>query len=110
MLTVLHNSKANTEKAAASASSSSRDRDRDRDRDRERERDKDPFQLAKYVLCDQCFFILSHVCYSYQPNVKIEHRDKTGRLLDAKEAWKFHSHIFHGKGARPNFYCSICDC
>lgn len=56
-------------------------KDKDRRGASSSSRDRDPFELK-----------------GYQPDVKIEHRDKSGKLLDIREAWKHHSHIFHGKG------------
>ena len=36
---------------------------------------------------------------TYNPNVKLEYVDETGRLLSSKEAFRQLSHRFHGKGS-----------
>ncbi|XP_076342189.1 U4/U6.U5 tri-snRNP-associated protein 1-like [Tachypleus tridentatus] len=38
----------------------------------------------------------------YKPDVKLEYIDDSGRLLDAKEAFRYLSHKFHGKGPGKN--------
>ncbi|KAF3175724.1 hypothetical protein TWF106_009067 [Orbilia oligospora] len=35
----------------------------------------------------------------YKPDVKIEHKDEYGRTMNQKEAFKYLSHQFHGKGS-----------
>lgn len=35
----------------------------------------------------------------YKPDVKIEHKDEYGRTMSQKEAFKYLSHQFHGKGS-----------
>ncbi len=35
----------------------------------------------------------------YNPNVKLEYIDDSGRLLNQKEAFRYLSHKFHGKGS-----------
>ena len=32
------------------------------------------------------------------PDVKLSYKDGAGRDLNEKEAFRYHSHIFHGKG------------
>lgn len=39
---------------------------------------------------------------SYRPNVKLEYIDDSGRLLNEKEAFRYLSHKFHGKGPGKN--------
>lgn len=39
---------------------------------------------------------------SYRPNVKLEYIDDNGRLLNEKEAFRYLSHKFHGKGPGKN--------
>lgn len=39
---------------------------------------------------------------SYRPNVKLEYIDDSGRLLNEKEAFRYLSHKFHGKGPSKN--------
>lgn len=38
----------------------------------------------------------------YKPNVKLEYIDDSGRILNAKEAFRYLSHKFHGKGPGKN--------
>lgn len=38
----------------------------------------------------------------YRPNVKLEYIDDNGRLLNHKEAFRYLSHKFHGKGPGKN--------
>lgn len=38
----------------------------------------------------------------YKPNVKLEYIDDSGRLLNEKEAFRYLSHKFHGKGPGKN--------
>ncbi len=35
----------------------------------------------------------------YRPDVKLEYVDETGRRMNEKEAFRFLSHRFHGKGS-----------
>ena len=35
----------------------------------------------------------------YKPNVELTYMDETGRLMNQKEAFRFLSHKFHGKGS-----------
>ena len=67
-----------------------RDRDRDR-RDRDRDRrdgDRDGFQRQDI---DK---------KNYNPTIKLEYRDDSGRVMtDKKEAFRHLSHKFHGKGS-----------
>lgn len=39
---------------------------------------------------------------NYKPNVKLEYIDDSGRLLNEKEAFRYLSHKFHGKGPGKN--------
>ncbi|KAK7866845.1 hypothetical protein R5R35_006019 [Gryllus longicercus] len=39
---------------------------------------------------------------SYKPNVKLDYIDDDGRVLNAKEAFRYLSHKFHGKGPGKN--------
>lgn len=39
---------------------------------------------------------------TFKPNVKLEYIDDSGRLLNAKEAFRYLSHKFHGKGPGKN--------
>uniref|UniRef100_A0A131YC32 Putative catalytic step 2 spliceosome n=1 Tax=Ixodes ricinus TaxID=34613 RepID=A0A131YC32_IXORI len=39
---------------------------------------------------------------AYKPDVKLEYIDDGGRLLNAKEAFRYLSHKFHGKGSGKN--------
>uniref|UniRef100_A0A1B0CRF7 Uncharacterized protein n=2 Tax=Lutzomyia longipalpis TaxID=7200 RepID=A0A1B0CRF7_LUTLO len=39
---------------------------------------------------------------SFKPNVKLEYIDDSGRVLNAKEAFRYLSHKFHGKGPGKN--------
>ncbi|KAH8027600.1 hypothetical protein HPB51_007150 [Rhipicephalus microplus] len=39
---------------------------------------------------------------SYKPDVKLEYIDDGGRILNAKEAFRYLSHKFHGKGSGKN--------
>lgn len=39
---------------------------------------------------------------NYKPNVKLEYIDDDGHLLNAKEAFRYLSHKFHGKGPGKN--------
>lgn len=39
---------------------------------------------------------------NYKPNVKLEYIDDAGRLLNEKEAFRYLSHKFHGKGPGKN--------
>lgn len=39
---------------------------------------------------------------TYRPNVKLEYIDDNGRLLNEKEAFRYLSHKFHGKGPGKN--------
>lgn len=39
---------------------------------------------------------------NYRPNVKLEYIDDSGRLLNEKEAFRYLSHKFHGKGPGKN--------
>lgn len=39
---------------------------------------------------------------NYKPDVKLEYIDDSGRLLTAKEAFRYLSHKFHGKGPGKN--------
>lgn len=39
---------------------------------------------------------------NYKPNVKLEYIDDSGRLLNEKEAFRYLSHKFHGKGPSKN--------
>lgn len=39
---------------------------------------------------------------NYKPNVKLEYIDDNGRLLSEKEAFRYLSHKFHGKGPGKN--------
>lgn len=39
---------------------------------------------------------------NYKPNVKLEYIDDNGRLLNEKEAFRYLSHKFHGKGPGKN--------
>uniref|UniRef100_A0A0A9WX62 U4/U6.U5 tri-snRNP-associated protein 1 n=2 Tax=Lygus hesperus TaxID=30085 RepID=A0A0A9WX62_LYGHE len=39
---------------------------------------------------------------SYKPNIKLEYIDDDGHLLSAKEAFRYLSHKFHGKGPGKN--------
>lgn len=39
---------------------------------------------------------------NYKPNVKLEYIDDNGRLLNEKEAFRYLSHKFHGKGPSKN--------
>lgn len=39
---------------------------------------------------------------NYNPNVKLEYIDDSGRLLNEKEAFRYLSHKFHGKGPGKN--------
>ncbi len=36
---------------------------------------------------------------SYVPNVRIEYVDDSGRVLNTKEAFRYMSHKFHGRGS-----------
>ena len=36
---------------------------------------------------------------NYRPNVKLEYVDDSGRVMTPKEAFRFLSHKFHGKGS-----------
>ncbi|CAF4980873.1 unnamed protein product, partial [Rotaria socialis] len=38
----------------------------------------------------------------YRPEVKLEYVDETGRRMNEKEAFRFLSHRFHGKGSGKN--------
>lgn len=38
----------------------------------------------------------------YKPNVKLDYIDDNGRILNAKEAFRYLSHKFHGKGPGKN--------
>jgi len=39
---------------------------------------------------------------SFKPNVKLEYIDDDGHVLSAKEAFRYLSHKFHGKGPGKN--------
>ena len=39
---------------------------------------------------------------TFKPNVKLEYIDDNGRVLNAKEAFRYLSHKFHGKGPGKN--------
>lgn len=39
---------------------------------------------------------------TFKPNVKLEYIDDNGRILNAKEAFRYLSHKFHGKGPGKN--------
>lgn len=39
---------------------------------------------------------------NYKPNVKLDYIDDDGHLLNAKEAFRYLSHKFHGKGPGKN--------
>lgn len=39
---------------------------------------------------------------NYKPNVKLEYIDDSGHLLNEKEAFRYLSHKFHGKGPGKN--------
>lgn len=39
---------------------------------------------------------------TFKPNVKLEYIDDSGRLLNTKEAFRYLSHKFHGKGPGKN--------
>lgn len=39
---------------------------------------------------------------NYKPNVKLEYIDDNGHLLNEKEAFRYLSHKFHGKGSGKN--------
>lgn len=39
---------------------------------------------------------------TYKPDVKLEYIDDNGRLLNPKEAFRYLSHKFHGKGSGKN--------
>lgn len=39
---------------------------------------------------------------NYKPNVKLDYIDDSGRILNAKEAFRYLSHKFHGKGPGKN--------
>lgn len=39
---------------------------------------------------------------NYKPNVKLDYIDDEGRILNAKEAFRYLSHKFHGKGPGKN--------
>ena len=48
---------------------------------RERDRDRDVFSLE-----------------GYKPEVTLTYKNSKGEVLDPKEAFRIHSHVFHGKG------------
>lgn len=39
---------------------------------------------------------------NFKPNVKLEYIDDNGRILNLKEAFRYLSHKFHGKGPGKN--------
>lgn len=39
---------------------------------------------------------------TFKPNVKLEYIDDIGRILNSKEAFRYLSHKFHGKGPGKN--------
>lgn len=39
---------------------------------------------------------------TFRPNVKLEYIDDEGRVLNPKEAFRYLSHKFHGKGPGKN--------
>jgi len=39
---------------------------------------------------------------NYKPNISLDYIDDDGRLLNAKEAFRYLSHKFHGKGPGKN--------
>lgn len=45
---------------------------------------------------------LEPIIKDYKPNVQIVHRDKIGKELDTKEAFKYLSQNFHGTKSNPN--------
>ncbi len=66
-----------------------RDREYERQKERERERELSRFDR------DSSFTEKK----GYTPNVKIEYVDDSGRVLNTKEAFRFMSHKFHGRGS-----------
>ena len=40
--------------------------------------------------------------HDYKPDIKLDYVDEKGRVLDQKEAFRYLSHKFHGKGPSKN--------